>query len=188
MDNVEAETELVELAEAGRRLGCKPEALRKRIQRGTLQAVKIDGLWHITLPRLLSPPDAPPPEPGPPLLEAVAATPALAPGIDGVGLAIAGQVVLQRLSEQGSELAHLQEDYAVLQDEHQYLRSQYDRLMLALREQTANMQEAQHLVQRALSLGRGEQPEPPWHGSIEPVPPSASWSFLRRIRAWLSGR
>ena len=39
------------VSEAAKALGISPDAVRKRINRGTLQAVKIDDVWRITLPR-----------------------------------------------------------------------------------------------------------------------------------------
>ena len=40
----------LELADASTRLGISKEALRKRVQRGTVKGHKVDGRWHVVLP------------------------------------------------------------------------------------------------------------------------------------------
>ena len=42
--------ERIPLAEAARRLGLPVNAARKRVARGTLPAVKVDGQWFVDLP------------------------------------------------------------------------------------------------------------------------------------------
>ena len=42
--------ERLPLAEAARRLGLPVTAARKRVSRGTLPAVKVDGQWYVDLP------------------------------------------------------------------------------------------------------------------------------------------
>lgn len=41
----------VSVSEAAKALGISPDAVRKRISRGTLQGVKVNDVWRITLPR-----------------------------------------------------------------------------------------------------------------------------------------
>ena len=40
----------ITVTEAARRLNVTPDAIRARIRRGTLEAVKRDGTWHIVMP------------------------------------------------------------------------------------------------------------------------------------------
>jgi hypothetical protein len=40
----------IEIADAARRLGISVDAVRKRLDRGTLQGVKVDGRWRVFLP------------------------------------------------------------------------------------------------------------------------------------------
>jgi hypothetical protein len=58
--------EQVDLATAATRRGTTPDALRKKIMRGTQQARKINRQWYITLPREPKPPvdntPSPPPD------------------------------------------------------------------------------------------------------------------------------
>lgn len=45
--------ERLDIAGAAARLGLTPEAVRKRIKRGALQAEKRDGRWYVVLPTVL---------------------------------------------------------------------------------------------------------------------------------------
>ena len=47
----------VPIAEAARVLGIAPEAVRKRVRRGTIRAHKVDGQWYVVLPERDAPPD-----------------------------------------------------------------------------------------------------------------------------------
>ncbi len=38
------------MREAGEQLGMTPNAIRQRIRRGSLTAVKVDGIWRVNLP------------------------------------------------------------------------------------------------------------------------------------------
>lgn len=40
----------VEVAEAARRLGVTPDAIRARLHRGTLAGEKVEGTWRVHLP------------------------------------------------------------------------------------------------------------------------------------------
>jgi hypothetical protein len=45
----DASLDQVDIAEAARRLQTTPDAIRKRIRRGSLDAVKLDGRWYVVL-------------------------------------------------------------------------------------------------------------------------------------------
>src|SRR5262245_50647074 len=48
-DVLDADVETLTIAEASARLGVAPDAIRKRIRRGSLRAVKVDGTWRVLL-------------------------------------------------------------------------------------------------------------------------------------------
>lgn len=49
MDAAQDNGQAMSIAEAARLLGASPEAVRKRVRRGTLEAYKLDGEWRVVL-------------------------------------------------------------------------------------------------------------------------------------------
>ena len=49
---IEDEGETLDVGQAASRLGVSPDAIRKRIRRGTLRGYKVDGEWRVVLPNV----------------------------------------------------------------------------------------------------------------------------------------
>jgi hypothetical protein len=178
----------VPLPEAAAQLGLRPEALRKRLQRGTIAGHKDDqGEWVVTLPepRAAPPNGAPAPNPAPP-------APAPPPPPDLVGGQAGGHSENGRVDTGGQAGGHVlgssSDEPALLREFVAHQRELLDELREELAARRREVQQLHTLLaqaqQRALPVPEGWEPDAADGPSVAPAVRAPAPVEARAPRPW----